>query len=81
MLPKNHNYFHKMPETFDPEAQNESDKDFHDDCVICMNPLHIAPTLSTAESESNPYMRRLKSKKNEIMISPCNHKFHISCLL
>ena len=32
-------------------------------------------------SDDNYYMKKLKSSKNKIMISPCNHKFHIPCLI
>lgn len=47
-----------------------------------MNPLHQQPDISTSV---NPHARmvlnRLKPEKGQVMKTPCNHKFHVTCLV
>jgi len=52
-----------------------------DDCVVCLRGLNENPVLNT---EGNPQTRfllqRLKPGKNQVMRTPCDHKFHVKCL-
>ncbi len=80
LLPEKYNYFIKMPENIDIEAH--IDTEFNEDCIICMNPLHMEPSIDmNLRKNDTPFYRRLRSKKREIMKAPCNHNFHVSCLI
>lgn len=74
-LPKQYNYLVEIPE----DIENGGEVD---DCAICMTALHQPVE---AQTPSNPHSRmvlsRLKPEKNQIMKTPCNHKFHVSCLV
>jgi len=52
-----------------------------DDCAICLNSLYE----EAPEVEENEYftyaINTLKPKKNQVMKTPCNHKFHVKCLV
>jgi len=46
-----------------------------------MQPLHQIPLTQITENQESAYLKNLKKAKDKIMVSPCNHKFHIACLL
>ena len=81
LMKKNYNYFVKLPQEIDLESGTQSS--FTEDCVICMNSLLTNnENIGNKNNEiSNPYLNRLKLKKNYFMKTPCNHKFHNKCLI
>lgn len=76
-LPPQYNYLHNLPE--DLEAGLEA----VDDCAVCMNPLNHESLIP--QHDQNPHTRlmlmRLRPQRGQIMRTPCNHKFHVSCLV
>ena len=80
-FPNSYDYFLNLPDTDLEMCTNESTED----CVICLNPLHHNPSISSAENQNlannqHPYFQRLVAQK-KMMQTPCQHKFHSSCLL
>lgn len=74
-LPIQYNYLEDLPEDI------ESGIEF-DDCAVCMNPLHHTPDVSSAPSgHTRIVLNRLKPMQRQIMKTPCNHKFHVGCLV
>lgn len=50
-------------------------------CAICMTPV-TSPLLEEPQETGNIYYRRLKRyRRTHYMHTPCNHKFHIACLI
>lgn len=51
-------------------------------CAICMNDLSVDPSIPYDEKILNkPFIKRLMKMKDKIMRTPCNHEFHIPCLV
>lgn len=47
-----------------------------------MNSLSKEPIIQTNHIvETNTAILRLRPKKGQIMKTPCNHKFHVKCLV
>ncbi|KRX08224.1 hypothetical protein PPERSA_07704 [Pseudocohnilembus persalinus] len=80
LQPNKFNYFMKIPQMNDIEQG--IDQEFAEDCTICFTPLYQQPgiDMNSDNSQNNQFYRRLRRKKNQIMRTPCNHKFHIICL-
>lgn len=76
-LPQQYNYLCDLPE--DIEAGLES----NDDCVVCMNPLNYSASSMTGPETPHTrlLLNRLRPKNNQIMRTPCGHKFHVTCLV
>jgi len=74
-LPLQYNYLENLPEDIETGIE-------FDDCAVCMNPLHQTPDLSTStNSHIRMILNRLKPMQRQIMKTPCNHKFHVGCLV
>lgn len=52
-----------------------------DDCVICMMSLYEDPEQDLQEPLLNIIRPNNKKIKKTIMKTPCNHRFHIKCLI
>lgn len=75
-LPPKYNYF--VHYSVDLEMQIPQ----YDDCVICMLSLYEDPEKNLEEPLLGEGEREREHKvKKIIMKTPCNHKFHCSCLL
>ena len=77
-LPQKFNYFICLPEDIE-----KLDKEYIDDCVICMNSLYCESInlMENLKTNKNPLFIKLKNVKHKIMKTPCSHKFHIACLI
>lgn len=64
--------------------KKDSDSSMNDEelCAICMNSLSVGPDIQfDPVIIEKPYIKRLELKTNELMRTPCNHMFHIPCLV
>jgi len=74
-LPAQYNYLEDLPEDIETGIE-------FDDCAVCMNPIHQNPDISTSNNPHTQHvLSRLRPTHNQIMKTPCNHKFHVSCLV
>lgn len=48
-----------------------------------MNALHYEPNISVENDDRSvpPYLKRLKTQKGKIMVTPCKHRYHAACLI
>lgn len=57
-------------------------EELQDDCAICMANLRQGSTEEWPEFTDKPaFNYYIKKMKTHYMITPCNHKFHVPCLL
>lgn len=79
LLPKKYEYLRKLsPENEELKTEDE----LEEECIICMDGLSKPVPKKWEEFEDKPIFNSfLKKSKDHIMITPCNHKFHIPCLL
>jgi len=75
-LPAPFQYFHELPQ--DIESGNENQVD---ECAVCMGSLLHEPIQYILSPNTRQIMAKLKPKKGQVMKTPCNHLFHIPCLV
>lgn len=74
--------FQENPVRENIENQAAGEDGEEETCAICMNALSMETDIPFEPAiVDKPYIRRLASKKGEIMKAPCKHMFHISCLV
>ena len=59
----------------EPQTQDQ-------DCSICLVSLREQPPQMNIISEEEPSNKRLRDDiYNNVVLTPCGHKFHIECLV
>jgi hypothetical protein len=81
--PNAFNYFHKFSQKAaavanQPDIERQEIND-QEDCVICMNPLHLEVDANNGANISIGEGGQHKLAKY-FMKTPCNHKYHVVCL-
>ncbi|EAS01841.3 zinc finger, C3HC4 type (RING finger) protein (macronuclear) [Tetrahymena thermophila SB210] len=72
-----YDYYYKLPHSqVDLESQGQADE-----CTICITELSMQPVLQSNSSYFKDLIIKAKQKQNYIMKTPCDHKYHIPCLL
>ncbi|CAD8059698.1 unnamed protein product [Paramecium primaurelia] len=84
-FPQKYNYYYRIPTSFDLEEGPSSEYAhlFNEECSICMGVLHQVPAIRLTNQEERNYMIKeaMKKQKNHYMKTPCDHKFHVLCLV
>jgi hypothetical protein len=77
-LPPRFNYLMTIPDVDLEAGYFES----IDDCVVCLRPLHQDAVLGADSTGQSQYLLSvLNAGKNQVMRTPCDHKFHVKCLV
>ncbi len=80
LMPKQFNYFEKVsPEGIDLESFSAQ----AEECMICMTNLcetEQEPGVTQGRLQKMCF-RRMGQIKHKIMKTPCEHKFHVHCLM
>jgi len=75
-LPIQYDYLYSLPDDLEAGLASQ------DDCAVCMNSLSQDPNVQySTNNHTRLMLNRLKPRTGQIMKTPCNHKFHVSCLV